>query len=119
MLRRTDTVCAKCDDRQFDRYLESNEPYPLCEKCGGQTEWLPSAGTNIANDEIPGGIIIRHGLVNEDGSPRKFYSKTDMKRAANELGLTMFGDSPKPYKVHWSGRTKESEKVDPIPRERK
>jgi hypothetical protein len=61
-----------------------------------------SAG--IATDEIPGGIEIKHGLCNPDGTPRRYYSKTEIKRAANERGYTIGGDTPKPYNVGWSGK---------------
>ena len=60
----------------------------------------------IVGDDIPGGIEIRH----LSDRPERFYSKTDIKRACNERGWTWNGDTPKPYDVAWSGRTKE-EKV--------
>ena|SRR3990167_26793 len=63
----------------------------------------------IGTDDIPGGLVIRHGLVGPNGEPRKFYSKTDIKRAANEAGLTQGYDSPRPYKVSWSGRRRDGQ----------
>lgn len=58
----------------------------------------------IVSDELHG-YEARHGVCNPDGSPRKFYSKTDLKRALNEKGLVIAGDTPgKPYPVSWSGR---------------
>lgn len=60
----------------------------------------------VIGDDIPGGLEVKHGLCNPDGSPRKFYSKTEIRRAANEAGLTMGNDTPKPYRVNWSGITK-------------
>lgn len=68
-----------------------------------------SAG--IATDDIPGGMEIKHGICNPDGSPKRYYSKTEMKRAANERGYTIAGDTPKPYKVAWSGRQKRTDGV--------
>lgn len=67
-----------------------------CEKCGvpygiGDWPFCPHEGVvsyNVQGDEIPGGIEIRHGLVNTDGSPRKFYSKSEIAKAAKEAGLT-------------------------------
>ena len=70
--------------------------------CPLEPRRTPTPG--VATDDIPGGIQIRHGLVNPDGSPRTFYSKTEIRRAANEAGLTIAGDTPRPYRVHWSGR---------------
>lgn len=59
------------------------------------------AAVGIATDDIPGGIIINHGA---GLAGKKFYSKTELKRAANEHGWKIAGDTPgKPYKVNWSG----------------
>lgn len=88
--------------------------FPLpCPNCAKQTVVPASRGATqtvyIATDDIPGGIEIRHGICNEDGSPKKYYSKTEMYRAANEKGLKILGDTPgKPYRVAWSGKVKEN-----------
>lgn len=66
----------------------------------------------IATDDFPGGYVVKHGLVNPDGSPRTFYSKTELKRAANEMGYTIGGDTPRPYRVHWSGRKRGSKEEE-------
>lgn len=59
-------------------------------------------------DDFPGGIEIRHGICNDDGSPKKYYSKTDIKRACNEKGLKWADDTPgKPYPVSWSGKVRD------------
>lgn len=79
-----------------------------CPTCGeptlvdGGILWGQSAG--VIGDDIPGGIEIKHGLCNPDGTPRRYYSKTEIKRAANEAGYTISGDTCKPYPVQWSGR---------------
>lgn len=59
-----------------------------CTKCGKKTEraWIGKPAA-VISDEIPGGIWIRHGLCNEDGSPRKYYSKSEMAREAERRGL--------------------------------
>lgn len=62
------------------------------------------AGFGVAGDDIPGGVVIQHGA---GLAGRKFYSKTEIKRAANEHGWVRTGDTPgRPYKVSWSGRQK-------------
>jgi hypothetical protein len=58
----------------------------------------------IATDDIPGGMQVRHGICWPDGTPRRVDSKTELKRALNEAGLSIKGDTPSPYKVSWSGR---------------
>ena len=88
--------------------------YDLPFKCEGEcgsNNYMPIQGPSqtvmIGTDDIPGGIEIRHGICNPDGSPKRYYSKTEIKRAANERGVTIAGDTPVPYKVGWSGRRKE------------
>ena len=38
-------------------------------------------------DDIPGGIYIRHGICNDDGTAKKYYSKSEIAKAAKEKGL--------------------------------
>lgn len=64
----------------------------------------PDSTLMIATDDIPGGLEIKHGLCNPDGSPRKYYSKTEIKQEANRRSYTIGGDTPKPYKVQWEGK---------------
>lgn len=49
----------------------------------------------IASDDIPGGLEVRHGICNPDGSPKKYYSKSEIKKAAYDKGLFIMGDTPK------------------------
>lgn len=58
--------------------------YPFCR--GSVTDHLGGHYGVIA-DDIPGGIEIKHGICNEDGSPRRYYSKSEMARAAKAKGL--------------------------------
>lgn len=65
-----------------------------CEKCGkelviGEFPFCPHGfGANSAiSDEIPGGILIKNGLVNSDGSPKRWYSHSAMKAEAKRLGI--------------------------------
>jgi hypothetical protein len=76
--------------------------YPFCK--GNPTNHVP-ANFGVVGDDIPGGIEIKHGICNPDGTPRRYHSKTEIRRAANEKGLKLAEDTPgKPYKVHWSGK---------------
>lgn len=69
------------------------------------------AGFGIAGDDFPGGYVVNH----LGPTPQKFYSKTELKRALNEKGLVIGGDTPgKPYKVKWSGKREEQPKVAPL-----
>lgn len=65
-----------------------------CPKCNqaialGEWPFCPHGvgSSNVITDDIPGGVWIRNGLVNEDGSPRKFYSKSAIAKEAKAKGL--------------------------------
>jgi hypothetical protein len=44
-------------------------------------------------DDIPGGLDIAHGLCNEDGSPRRYYSRSAIKTAAEVKGLMPYHEA--------------------------
>ena len=65
-----------------------------CEKCQkelsvGEFPFCPHGfGANGAvGDDIPGGVWIKHGICNEDGSPRKYYSYSSMREEAKRRGV--------------------------------
>jgi hypothetical protein len=83
---------------------------PPCRECGLTTEraWLTKSNAVIP-DEIPGGIWIRHGICNEDGTPRKYYSKSEMIAEAKRRGLTNAvrhigtqGSDKSPHTIAWT-----------------
>jgi len=43
-------------------------------------------------DDIPGGVLIEHGLCNADGSARRFDSRSAIRREAAAKGLMLWGD---------------------------
>lgn len=66
----------------------------VCEKCNeaievGDWPFCPHGKVthNVITDEIPGGVWIRHGLCNEDGTPRKYYYKSEIAAEAKRRGL--------------------------------
>ncbi len=60
-----------------------------CRECGASTErvWIGGRTAAVIPDEIPGGVWIKHGICNPDGSPRKYYSKSEMAKEAQRRGL--------------------------------
>lgn len=48
--------------------------------------------TAVWADDIPGGIDIAHGICNADGSPRRYYSRTAIKKALRAKGLIAYHD---------------------------
>ena len=86
-----DLICRACNTQQIDVLQPIQCEQSLC-ACGAQFEraWLTKPA-NVIGDECD--VSIRHGLCNEDGTPRRFRSKQDIKRTAKEKGWT-------PYVVH-------------------
>lgn len=66
-----------------------------CEKCGqelqvGDFPYCPHGrGTGVVvGDDIPGGLLIEHGLCDEKtGKPVRYYTKSDIAREAKARGL--------------------------------
>jgi hypothetical protein len=87
----------------------------VCDACGkelviGDWPFCPhGAGhSNVVGDDIPGGYEVRHGLCNEDGSPRVYYSKSEMAKEAKRRGLTNIvehvtppGTDKSPFTTRW------------------
>lgn len=89
MTKRYDQKCTACE---WAEEIWAN-PFenPPCPECGAATDrnWGSSGrAAAVVADEIPGGVWIRNGLVNDDGSPRKYYSHSEMRLEAKRRGLT-------------------------------
>ena len=87
-----DTRCTSCGAVTVDVLLRDiNSGYPVCANCGQPTERVHlGKQAGIIDDSIPGGLEIRNGLCHPDGTPRKFYSKSEIARAAKEAGWTNY-----------------------------
>jgi hypothetical protein len=83
-----DRGCAACGATYMDCFEPVTAPAHLCE-CGAATEriWLGRTAA-VHQDSIEGGILIEHGPVNPDGSPRRYYSKSEIRRECVRRGLT-------------------------------
>lgn len=78
-----DLVCSEGHE-QLNLLLKLGER-PPCPMCGGPTETLWRSTAGVIGDECD--VWIRHGVCHEDGSPRRFTSKSELARAAEEKGL--------------------------------
>lgn len=56
----------------------------------------------VRQDSIEGGLTIEHGLCNEDGTPRTYYSRSEIRLECQKRGLTPWTD------VYTEDRTKEA-----------
>jgi hypothetical protein len=65
-----------------------------CDKCGkgiaiGEYPYCPHGfGANSAiSDSIPGGIYLKHGMCNADGSPRRYDSHSEIRAEAKRRNM--------------------------------
>lgn len=109
MIRKLDLIC-KNDHISNDQIV--TEDKLLCPVCGEEADsYWANSNIMVVGDDIPGGIWIKHGICNPDGTPKKYYSKSEIREAAAEKGLTISGETPKlPSKVY-DQKAKEAEKL--------
>lgn len=86
-----DIRCEGCGAVEIDQYVDASNLG--VHECGGQwqkvTTQMPVAGrtASVHGDDIPGGVLMYHGVCNADGSPRRYYSKSEIAREAARRGL--------------------------------
>lgn len=105
----------KCvaEGHKFEQFFWSNEPIPKCPECGSEAEdsWgRVNAAPAVHGDEID--IMIRHGICNDDGTPKRYTSKAEIRRAAAEKGLVIMGETPKTsIEYHDKWQRQEEERI--------
>lgn len=82
-----DRRCTTCGLLRLDVLEPMTASNPTC-SCGGClirvfTQRAPA----VVQDSIPGGVEIQHGLCNDDGTPRRYDSKSDILRECRARGL--------------------------------
>ncbi len=84
-----DRVCNSCGLIKEDCLEPSTYENPAC-TCGGVLErtWLPGRASSVIGDECD--VMIKHGLCNADGSPRRYTSKQEIRREEIKRGLTNY-----------------------------
>ena len=104
-----DRQCNRCGVESLDHYEPIETESPAC-SCGGRLErfWSGTYFPSVIDDSIPGGLEIRHGLCNEDGTPRKYYSHSEIRAEAKRRGLVNYvrhapqrGSDKSPYTSRW------------------
>ncbi|HEX6276027.1 MAG TPA: hypothetical protein VFZ53_23465 [Polyangiaceae bacterium] len=89
--------CPTCG-AEVDPWCWDDDPAPICATCGTPYAALvetPVETHGIIPDSIPGGILIRHGICHEDGTPKRYDSMTEIRKAARAKGLALYGETPK------------------------
>ena len=97
--------CAQCD-RYLDELKWNYDAPPDCPDGHGpmrEVSKVASFGNsaNVIQDSIPGGLMIEHGICNEDGTPKRYDSKREIREAARKAGWTQGGDTPQPREKRW------------------
>lgn len=87
-----------------------------CDKCNkeivlGAWPFCPHSTDGhygITTDDIPGGVLIRNGICEDDGSPKRYYTKSSIHAAAKAKGLinrvehiTSEGTDKNPHTTRW------------------
>ncbi len=86
MRRLVDIACSQCAHREYDFWLDG-KTYPDCSMCGAPMERLWVSSGKPIGDDIPGGLVLEHGLCHADGSPKRWDTKSSIAKAAKEKGL--------------------------------
>lgn len=94
-MRMIDTLCPKCGEITEDVLLREHNTdgsyvFPTC-KCGTITERVfQQTSPHVIQDSIPGGMWIHNGICNDDGSPRKYYSHSEMRTTAKQKKMVNY-----------------------------
>lgn len=79
-----------CGCRLIDVLEPINSPERRCAEHDNvmRRAWLTHA-PSVIPDDIPGGVLIHNGICGPGGAadPIRYYSKSEMNRAAKEKGL--------------------------------
>lgn len=83
-------ACPCRPDETFTALQWDSDAPPRCPFCRanervGRVEGRASASAAVIGDECD--VVIRHGICNPDGTPKRYTSKSDMRQAARALGL--------------------------------
>ena len=84
--------CAACGAKRKVLQWDYQDSPVCCEQPMGH-EAGPERAATVIGDEID--LVIRHGPCNEDGSPRRYRSRAELKREEFRTGWTPYGDTPK------------------------
>lgn len=82
-----DVECSQCEHFELDVWRERGA-YGTCGKCSSpMVRAYRSFGAAIG-DDIPGGLLVPHAVCNADGTPKRYYTKSDIAKAAKAAGWT-------------------------------
>ena len=87
----------------------NTDPVPECPTCLAPLEadgFAPNAAPGVISDECD--VTVEHGICHPDGSPRRYRSKSEMRRVAAQLGYSNIvehrplpGTDKSPHTTRW------------------
>jgi hypothetical protein len=90
-------TCARC----YGNLSEGEHGLYLC-------PLEPRKSALVIADEIPGGVLIKHGLCDANGDPVRYYSKSAIAAEAKKRGLVqrvehvpLRGSDKSPHTTRW------------------
>jgi hypothetical protein len=84
-----------CENCQADvKSIVCHDKALWCWPCHDLSKGKAGVSAAVHGDEID--VYIKHGICNPDGTPKRYRSKEDMKRATFAAGLVQGFDTPKP-----------------------
>lgn len=103
-----DRRCPACGHLTFDRFEPLASPVVPCDQCGTTTGRVLLRPPAVKQDSIPGGFWAENGICNDDGTPKRYDSHSDMKKAAKAKGLVnavrhvpLPGTDKSPHTTKW------------------
>ena len=107
MKRLIDIECSVCSLFETDVWREPGQ-YGEC-ACGAPMVrvWHDMKTGGVIQDSIEGGIDIAHGICYPDGTPKRYYSKSEIARAAKAAGWSQNVEhvaTPGSDKAPWTSR---------------
>lgn len=100
----------------------------ICERCFGDTSQgehglnlcplEPRPAAYVAGDDIPGGLVMHHGICHPDGTPKTYYTRSSIRKACAEIGAH-WGPDVKPTPRNAEARERALEKSEQRRRERR
>lgn len=93
-MKMCDARCKDCARERNDFLVRDSGVVAPCAWCNGEMALIKletgHRTAHVHGDDIPGGILIHHGICNRDGTPRRYYTKSAQKAAADRRGLTNY-----------------------------
>ena len=86
----------------FMWHYDTSKPCPTCGAAATRDAVdAPNQAPGVIPDDIPGGLDVKNAICNEDGSPRRYYSRSEIRREAAQRGYTIMGETPKDPGSRW------------------